>query len=78
MKKLSNTETELKKDIAYTKSVYYESKLPVTTVQKPLYIDSALMYIEMLNFGDSKTVFFKYLVKILLNVNTEKTTSFQR
>ena len=36
--------------VASKKSVYYESKLPVTTTQKPLYI-------EMLNLGTIKQFF---------------------
>ena len=43
--------------VAYKKSVYYESKLSVTTTQKPLYIDSALIYVEMLNLGIIKQFF---------------------
>ena len=38
------------KMVASKKSVYYESKLPVTTTQKPLYI-------EMLNLGTIKQFF---------------------
>ena len=43
--------------VASKKSVYYESKLSVTTTQKSLYIDSALIYIEMLNLGTIKQFF---------------------
>ena len=38
------------KMVAHKKSVYYESKLSVTTTQKPLYI-------EMLNLGTIKQFF---------------------
>ena len=75
MKKLSNTETELKKDIAYTKSVYYESKLSVTTTQKPLYIDSALIYVEMLNLGTIKQ-FFLVPSENITNISTLKQRDF--
>ena len=47
----------INKIVAYKKSVYYESKLSVTTTQKPLYIDSALIYVEMLNLGTIKQFF---------------------